>query len=232
MMEQAYADFATGFAADSNHPDLYCHRGQLHILKNEFSQAVSDLRDAVRLDPQSILAHVHLGMGLLRNNQHTEANDAFEKALALFPSSPDVHNYYGEFLLETSKLEEATRMLDRAVELGGANFAPGVVNQAVLKMVQSDMPGAMEFLKKAIQMDPLCETAHVHLAHLYIQDKDLKSAVESYDKAIDLLRVPQELSDCIAMREAVSAQLSLLEGNKALFEPIFDNIRRQMQAMQ
>ena len=54
------------------------------------------MRDAVRLDPGSVLAHVHLGMALHRNNQQSEATAAFEKALSHFPKSPDVLNYYGE----------------------------------------------------------------------------------------------------------------------------------------
>ena len=64
------------------------------------TQAVSDLRAAVRIDPDSVLAHVHLGMALHRNNQQSEAVTCFEAAVAQFPKSPDVLNYYGEILLE------------------------------------------------------------------------------------------------------------------------------------
>ena len=41
---KAYADFETAVAAAPTHPDIFCHRGQLHLLQNEFSQAVSRLR--------------------------------------------------------------------------------------------------------------------------------------------------------------------------------------------
>ena len=53
----------------------------------------------------------------------------------------------------------------------------------------------------AVEVDPLCEAAHVHLAHLALQQNDLKGAVQSYDKAISLLRMHQELSDAYSMRE-------------------------------
>ena len=177
--------------AAPTHPDIFCHRGQLHLLQNEFSQAVSDLRDAVRLDPGSVLAHVHLGMALHRNQQQAEAKSAFEKAVGLFPKSPDVLNYYGELMMELNDLDGAKAKIEKAAELGGGKFALAHVNQAVLRMNSMDMKGAMGQLQKAIAVDPLCETAHVHMAHLHIQDKNLPAAIKSYDAAINLLRVPQ-----------------------------------------
>jgi len=232
LLPKAYADFETAVAASPTHPDIFCHRGQLHLLQNEFSQAVSDLRDAVRLDSSSVLAHVHLGMALHRNQQQNEALQAFEKAAALFPKSPDVFNYYGELLLELQKTDEAVEKIGKAIKLGGGKFALAHVNQAVIQMTTGDMQGAMAELQSAVTVDPLCETAHVHMAHLHIQDKALQAAVDSYDKAIELLRVPQELTECFAMREAVAAQLQLLTAQPALYEPVMEEIRQMQAQMQ
>ena len=38
--------------------------------------------------------------------------------------------------------------------------------------------------------------AHVHMAHLCLQKNDLEAAVASYDHAVNLLRMKQELIDC------------------------------------
>ena len=40
-------------------------------------------------------------------------------------------------------------------------------------------------------MDPLCETAHVHMAHLCLQKYDLEGALAAYDSAVALLRMKQ-----------------------------------------
>ena len=45
-----------------------------------------------------------------------------------------------------------------------------------------------------MEVDPLCETAHVHMAHLCLQKNDLESAVASYDLAVGLLRMKQARS--------------------------------------
>jgi len=232
QLPQAYGDFELALKLDPSHPDLYCHRGQLHLLQNDFSQAVSDLREAVRLDPDSVLAHVHLGMALHRNRQMTEALSAFDKAVQQFPTSPDVHNYLGELLIELNRLGDAAPKIEKAIALSGGKFALAFVNQAVLKMTQNDMPGAKALLRQAIEADPRCETAHVHLAHLHIQDKDLQAAIDSYDAAIQLLRVPQELMECCAMRESVYAQLTLLRTQGEIFEPVMEEVRQMQAQMQ
>lgn len=84
---------------------------------------------------------------------------------------------------------------------------------------ESDLHGAIEACKEAIKADPLCETAHVHMAHLQLQNSDLRAAVAAFDDAVALLRVKQELEETFAMREAAAAQLSLLTENPAIYGP-------------
>eukprot|EP00964_Phaeocystis_antarctica_P110289 scaffold74665_cov42-Phaeocystis_antarctica.AAC.1 len=56
---------------------------------------------------------------------------------------------------------------------------------------QQDLEGAITLCRKAVEVDPLCETAHVHMAHLCLQKNDLEAAVASYDLAVGLLRMKQ-----------------------------------------
>ena len=82
---------------------------------------------------------------------------------------------------------------------------------------ESDLHGAIEACKEAIKADPLCETAHVHMAHLQLQNSDLRAAVAAFDDAVALLRVKQELEETFAMRRRRSA--SLLTENPAIYGP-------------
>jgi len=230
-LPQAHADFDSAIALDAAHPDIYCHRGQLHMLQNELGKAISDLRKAVQLDPASMLASIQLGMALHRNQQATEARTIFEQAEARFPSSPDVLNYHGELLVETGELQLARGKFDEAVRVSGGRFALAHVNKGVLKLHENqDLAGAIELCKTAVEVDPLCETAHVHMAHLCLQKNDLESAVASYDRAVGLLRMKQELIDCYSMREAAAAQLALLREQPALFGPVMEENRKRAAA--
>lgn len=53
-MAQAYEDFKVAVAEDSNHPDVYCHRGQLHLLQNDYSQARWDDRTFTHRDAPAV----------------------------------------------------------------------------------------------------------------------------------------------------------------------------------
>ena len=81
----------------------------------------------------------------------------------------------------------------------------------------------------AIAVDPLCETAHVHLAHLHLQRNDLEAAIAAYDRGIALLRVKQELVDCYSMREAAAAQHKLLTEQAAIYAPVMEENRARMK---
>jgi len=59
---------------------------------------------------------------------------------------------------------------------------------------QQDLEGAIALCRRAVEVDPLCETAHVHMAHLCLQKNDLEAAVASYDLAVGLLRMKQARS--------------------------------------
>ena len=60
----------------------------------------------------------------------------------------------------------------------------GCVALLLLKLhAEQDLNGAIERCKQAVSVDPLCETAHVHMAHLHLQNSDLSAAVASSEAA-------------------------------------------------
>ena len=136
--------------------------------------------------------------------------------------------------MQAQDAEGAGAKFRAALELSGGSFALAHVNLGVLQVhAAQDAAGAMAHCEAAIAVDPLCETAHVHMAHLRLQSLDLKGAVAAYDKAVCLLRMKQELVDCYSMREAAAAQLVLLEAQPDIYGPAMEQHRaRTMAAMQ
>lgn len=220
QLPKAFQDFEAALAIDGAHADIFCHRGQLHMLQQDLEKAVSDLKKAVTLDSGSILARIQLGMAHHRLKQNAEARAVFQEAEKAFPTSPDALNYHGEFMVENGDLEGAREKFKKAIKVSGGVFALGHVNLGVLKLHgENDLHGAIEACKHAITADPLCETAHVHMAHLQLQNSDLRAAVAAFDDAVALLRVKQELEETFAMREAAAAQLSLLNEKPEIYGP-------------
>ena len=232
QLPKAFADFDTALALDAEHADTYCHRGQLHMLQQDLAKAIADLKKSVQLDGGSILARIQLGMAHHRLKQVAEARAVFQQAEKDFPTSPDALNYHGEFLVESGDLSGAASKFNKALEVSGSSYALAHVNLGVLKLhAEQDLNGAIERCKQAVSVDPLCETAHVHMAHLHLQNSDLSAAVAAFDDALSLLRVKQELEEAFTMREAAGAQLALLAENPTLYQPAIDNQRAQAQAI-
>lgn len=67
--------------------DQYCRRAEGYVAKNNFAQAVLELRDALQLDPKNSRCHALLGMVYLRQNQATMAKIHFNKALESDPEN-------------------------------------------------------------------------------------------------------------------------------------------------
>lgn len=67
--------------------DQYCRRAEGYVAKNNFAQAVLELRDALQLEPKNSRCHALLGMVYLRQRQTTMARIHFDKALETEPQN-------------------------------------------------------------------------------------------------------------------------------------------------
>lgn len=67
--------------------DQYCRRAEGYAAKNNFAQAVLELRDALQMDPKNSRCHALLGSIYLRQNQVTMARIHFDKALESDPQN-------------------------------------------------------------------------------------------------------------------------------------------------
>ncbi|NJP09491.1 MAG: DnaJ domain-containing protein [Leptolyngbyaceae cyanobacterium RU_5_1] len=67
--------------------DQYCRRAQEYATKNNFAQAVLELRDALKIEPKNSRCHALLGMVYLKQNQVTMAKIHFNKALEVDPQN-------------------------------------------------------------------------------------------------------------------------------------------------
>jgi len=229
-LSKAFGDFDTAIALDPKQPDIYCHRGQLHMLQQDLQKAVDDLKKSLKLDGGSVLARIQLGMAYHRLKQTTDARKMFQETEDRFPTSPDALNYHGEFLIDSGNFEAATAKFQKAIDVSNGGFALAHVNLGVIKLhAEQDSEAAIARCKQAIAADPLCETAHIHLAHLMLSIPDLAGALAAFDDAVALIRVKQELEETFAMREAAAAQLTLITEQPEIYKPVLEKQHRDMK---
>jgi len=83
-------------------------------------EAQAQFREALRLDPGQLMAHLRLGEILERQGRIDEAADRYRLLLRLRPDLPDALFALGRLALAQGRLEEARVNLRRYLDLGPA----------------------------------------------------------------------------------------------------------------
>jgi tetratricopeptide (TPR) repeat protein len=96
--------------------------GSALLRKGQPGEAISHLREAIRLEPDDALAHDNLGSALAREGQMDEAIGQYREAIRLKPDDADAHNNLGSALGTKGQMDEAIGQFQEALRLK-PNFA-------------------------------------------------------------------------------------------------------------
>ena len=84
----------------------YLRRAKEYMAKNSLNETISELRDALKLDPNNGIAHALMGQAYMKQNQLTMAKVHIQKAYAAAPKDPTV-------LTSKEQLEKLTQRKER-----------------------------------------------------------------------------------------------------------------------
>ena len=76
--------------------------------------------------------------------------------------------------------------------------------------VKQDVDEALKLYTIAIEVDPTCIEAHVHVGMLYLTVNRIDDAIKAYDVAIELSPVEHDLKTIYRFREAATLRRKLL----------------------
>ena len=161
--------FADAEAAFPDSPDVLNYHGELLVEAQEMEAAKAKFSGALSISGNKFaLAHVNLGVLELHRKQDLEAT---EPPAPPRPAPP-----------------RPARSRGRG---GGGGLLAPPPRASLPRLRPARAQAAIKHCEKAISVDPLCETAHVHMAHLCLQKYDLRGAVAAYDRAVEMLRLKQ-----------------------------------------
>src|SRR6266516_1819031 len=81
--------------------------GASFLQKKNYTDAITQFKKAVAMDPNSQDAYTYLGNTYLQVNKTKEAADAFKNLVRLNPTSVDAHNSLGNAYLQANNYAEA-----------------------------------------------------------------------------------------------------------------------------
>ncbi|MEW6711791.1 MAG: tetratricopeptide repeat protein [Candidatus Riflebacteria bacterium] len=175
-------------------------RGTGRIQEKNYAEAITDLRQAVRLRPDLPEAFHNLGFALERTGDLKTAARAYEKAISLKPNYPSALNNLG-FLLATTETDpaKAVMLCQRAVELqpNSASFRDSL-GWALYKSGRGSE--AISHFQAAIKIDPTFFKSYFNIGLIELTQSNFQAAAEMFKNVIrlrrDYLKAYVSLGDC------------------------------------
>lgn len=156
------------------------------IEARDWTGAVEELRQAVRLEPSWVAALYGLGYVLAEMTDFEGAILQFERALEFEPDNVHVVDCLGGIYLTMRDWPTASRYLQRALELGPDNASPLAKYGHLLIKSQQDVAQGLQHLARARELDPNSPIIHL-MTGLGLYKLELYSeAVASFQKALRL----------------------------------------------
>jgi len=174
--------------------------------QERWDEALTDDREALRLEPGWYQLHNNIANILDEHGQKNEAAAEYRQAIALAPRVSYLHKNLGMTLTELGQYDEAFRELSEASQLDPDDPSPHV-ETAKLFLAQGRDFDALTELRNAIDRQPrntflLAYTAHVLAANQNAAMRDGRTAQALALKALELGGTSVTIPDALGMAAA------------------------------
>ena len=159
--------------------------GVKHLNQNNLEKAVEKLKEAVRLDPNFVLAHFFLGNALVKKGAFKEAETHLRNAISLQPDYAAPYGELGNTFLAQGKLDDAIAQYITAIEIKPDYFDVHI-GLAIAWESKGEIDTAHSQFKKAIEIQPQNANAHLIFADSLYKSKKIQEAITHYQVALKL----------------------------------------------
>lgn len=205
---------------------IHTELASTYLQAGNLGVALAEARTAVAADSSYAPGYNALGLVYMDLHENDQAETAFERSLRLSPGDADANHNYGWFLCQTGREEESLRYFLRAVRNPlYAEPQKSYVLAAVCAQRKHNDRDALEFLQRALRLDPNYLPALLNLAQLKYRLGNLDEArtlVGRYNRLVDptaeslwlALRIERRLGDYTAAATYASQLRRRFAGSK------------------
>lgn len=184
-----------------NEPDLRLKLGSYLYLSGDLEGASMEMRRALSLDPENVVAHVLLGKVSDGIGDHAQAQNQYRKAIAMSPKLAAPYVCLAESFMALGGISEAINEFRRANEVKPT--CQGLTGLAQALVATDDPEGSVRAARQAISVMPSSAFAHVALTHGLLRLKEEQSALRTARQAV--LLEPTSAESHIALGRALYA---------------------------
>lgn len=205
---------------------IHTELASTYIQRGNLGVALSEARTAIAADSSYAPAYNVLGLVYVELHENEKAEDAFRRSLRLSPDDADANHNYGWFLCRNQREEESLRYFLHAVRNPlYAEPQKSYVLAGVCAMRIKHDRDALEYLQRALRIDPNYLPALLNLAQLKYRLGDLDEArtlIRRYNKLVEptaeslwlALRIERRLGDYTAATDYANQLRRRFAGSK------------------
>ncbi|MCP5498307.1 MAG: tetratricopeptide repeat protein [Leptospiraceae bacterium] len=170
---------------DENNFSLYYYRAICFIILGNSKEAEEDIKQAIKLNPDSPQNYFISGIAYYNQGKLEEAIGAYSKAIEIKPDEHEAYNNRGIAYKNQGKLEEAIGDYSKAIEIKPDDH-DAYYNRGNAYVNQGKYEEAIADYSKAIEIKPDYASAYYTRGLAYFNQGKYEEAIGDYSKAIEL----------------------------------------------
>lgn len=164
---------------------IYNMLGEAYFKSGNIENAEYWYKEALRVKPNHLPAHITMAKLLQRKNQIGKAEKWFLKALMIDTPEGTAHQHYAQFLGELGRHAESVEIYKQVLQNNSNDFEL-VFNTANAMRQSGNNVEAEELYRRAAALNPKTATAHMNLGAILHLNGKLEEAERSYKEALRL----------------------------------------------
>lgn len=171
--------------ANRNLATKYMMRGKCYYRRQQIDKAVSDLSEAVRLNPNDTRAYFERGRVHVKAKRDSRAIADFNEAIRLEPKSAQSYLWRGFVRERGNNLDQAVIDFSEAIRLD-STLIVSYVGRGTSHIKAGRFRQAIDDFDEAIRRDAKFRTAFYQRGLAFCRSCDLDRAIDDLQKAVDL----------------------------------------------
>jgi len=151
--------------AGSKDVNVYDLRGRAYAFSGRAQEAIADFQKALEIAPDNVGVLARLGSTFVALGNPEGGRALLMKAASLAPNESQLQEVLSEANLTAGRLDDARASIARLAELKGSPEAVANLT-GLLKLANSDMPGAREAFEGILRTNPDSVPAELNLARV------------------------------------------------------------------
>ena len=183
--ERAIVWHSLALESKLNLPEVYCQLGELHILEQDWSAALTSFENALKYLPDS--ARIYSSLAQINNKlKRKEAEmNCWYRATQLDPKLVNNSGYYklGKALEQAGKIDEAVDCYQKATA-GGEGIVAAFFDLGEIYLRRRKLDEAKAIYERILAAEPTEARARYKLGNIYLQQRSFEQAIDCFRQTI------------------------------------------------